>query len=81
MPTSSQRMGHSRSLTHPLTEQDLYEPKFSLLVEKVWSSLDYKQSMRSDMLDEELLSLMDRCGNTLKPSKGKKKARNQGKLS
>jgi hypothetical protein len=37
--------------------------------------------MRSDMLDEELLSLMDRCGNTLKPSKGKKKARSQGSLS
>jgi hypothetical protein len=34
--------------------------------------------MRSDMLDEELLSLMERCGNTLKPSKGKKKARSQG---
>ena len=39
------------------------------------------QSMRSDALDEELLSLMDRCGNTLKPSKGKKKARSQGSLS
>jgi hypothetical protein len=29
--------------------------------------------MRSDMLDEELLSLMDRCGNTLKPSKERRK--------
>jgi hypothetical protein len=37
--------------------------------------------MRSDVLDEELLSLMDRCGNTLKPSKGRKKARSQGSLS
>ena len=34
-------MGLSQSLTTPLTEQDLCEPKFSLLVEKVWSSLDY----------------------------------------
>ena len=31
------------------------------------------QSMRSDTLDEELLSLMDRCGNTLKlPREGRK---------
>ena len=41
MPASSQRMSYSRSLAPPLTEQDLCEPKFSLLVEKVWSSLDY----------------------------------------
>jgi hypothetical protein len=31
------------------------------------------QLMRSDMFDEELLSLMDRCGNTLKPSKERRK--------
>jgi hypothetical protein len=39
------------------------------------------QSMRSDALDEELLSLMDRCGNTLTLPGGKKKVRSQGSLS
>ena len=34
-------MGYSRSQAPPLTEQDLCKPKFSLLVEKVRSSLDY----------------------------------------
>jgi hypothetical protein len=29
--------------------------------------------MSSDMLDEELLSLMDICGDTLKPSKERRK--------
>jgi hypothetical protein len=40
----------------------------------------FLQSMRLDEFDEELLSLMDRCGNTLKSSKERRKVRSQGNL-
>ena len=66
-------MGYSRSQAPPMTEQDLCKPKFSLLVEKVRSSLITTQLMRLDMLDGESPSLMNICGHTLKPSKERRK--------
>ena len=81
MPASSQRMGYSRSQAPPLTEQDLCKPKFSLLVEKVRSSLDYNAVDEVRHAWWRITVFDGRLWKHFEAFQGKKKARNQGRLS